>query len=120
MSWLDELTPASGLVERLRAPKLDNRYSGQDDDLDWDRAVPTPIEGAWVGGSTSRQSTDLSRTQYAQQVSLFCPPDTDLRTTDRIRVGGHTFEIEGIPYPEVHPFTGWRPPLEVPLGREVG
>ncbi len=112
------------MIERLRGRPLEDRYSGQDRTFDWEDPQVAVVPDSWVDRSASRRFTDLTRSQISDLLSLYCNDhDFELLVTDRIRVGGEggrVYEIEGIPTPEVNPFTGWVPPLEVPLGRAVG
>jgi hypothetical protein len=111
------------LVERLRSETYEDPYSGTDVDGDWSSPDVEVIPNAWIAQSSTSRFEDISRTQFLEQVSLYCPPEVDLRKTDRIRVGGEggtVYEIEGIPHAPRNPFTGWQPVREVPLGREVG
>lgn len=48
---------------------------------------------------------------------LLAPIGSDIKHTDRIKMRGLTFQVEGLPKEWVDPFTGWAPGMEVVLRR---
>lgn len=48
---------------------------------------------------------------------LLVPSGSDIVPTDRIRLGGLLYQVEGLPKDWVDPFTGWAPGMQVTLER---
>ncbi len=53
-------------------------------------------------------------------LTLYCPPRTDLRSDDQVRVRGETYDTEGEPGDWRSPYTGVERGLEVALRRAEG
>jgi hypothetical protein len=49
--------------------------------------------------------------------TLLVPADSDIVPTDRIRLGGLIYQVDGLPKNWVDPFTGWSPGMAVSLRR---
>lgn len=111
-------------VVRLRPKLVRDAYSKKDVPGDWADPDELPIEGAFVGPTSTSLLTNATREQAAESRSLFCEGDVDVRKGDRIRngaPGSAVYTIDGIPPEAVaNPFTGWTPPREIPLTRYVG
>lgn len=87
----------------------------------WDGPLDTiAIPGAFVGSSSSVRVTDATRSQILTAKSLYCDPDADVRAGDRIRADGVTYQVDAKPAADTNPFTGWRPPQEIPLKDPTG
>lgn len=78
------------------------------------------LDEAFVASSSSVRVTDATRTQILTAKSLYCDPDADVRAGDRIRVGDETYQVDAKPAADINPFTGWRPPQEIPLKEATG
>ena len=116
--------PHGSTVIRLRAGSADDPYSGRTSAIDWDSPEELVIEGAFVAQTSTSMMGDATREQALEAKSLFCEGDVDVQKGDRIREGGPggpIYSIDGIPpAADRNPFTGWRPPREIPLTRAVG
>lgn len=129
MSWLDDLGqvrmqfPAGETVTRERRQPIPDPYNpaksvpgSWDDPLDM-----LPLESCFVDFSSSTATPDATRSAISTNKSLYCTdPDVDVKAGDRIRVGADVFYVNSRPAGYVHPFTGWRPPLEIPLDLTEG
>jgi len=137
--------PFGRTVYRLRAGLIEDPYSGEMVEGDWDAPTALTIPGAFVAQSSTSILGDATRTQALESKSLFCDPEFDVRLGDRIFVGvfvpallpgvdvltspvtvpsatvqqGDMYTIDGIPAADVNPWTGWQPAREIPLGRYV-
>lgn len=49
--------------------------------------------------------------------TLLAPPGSDIVPTDRVKLGGLTYQVKGLPTDWNNPFTGWAPGIEVRLER---
>jgi hypothetical protein len=70
-----------------------------------------------TGGST--ELTD-ARDTVITGFTLYAPYGTDIRATDRIRVGGQLYEVEGLPGSFRSPFTGSTGPVVAALELVTG
>lgn len=124
MGWLDELDepfPEGETVVRLRRKETLDPYSGQVTLGDWTNPDEEPIDGAFVAQSSTSAQSDAARNQLLEEKSLYLPdPAADVNAQDRIRAGGITYTIDGMPTADRNPWTGWQPVREVPLKRGVG
>lgn len=117
MSWFG----APQKVQRQRAGLAPNPITGDMVRSDWQNPEVIDLEDAAIDRSSTSAVDDATRTSALEARSLFCPGDADVQFGDRI-VGpdGEVYGIDGIPDRAVNPFTGWAPPMEVPLKRGVG
>lgn len=80
-----------------------------------------PLEKCYVDFGSSSSSPDATREPVSTTTTLFCPdPDVDVKVGDRIRRGADEWYVNERPGDYTNPFTGWRPPLEIPLDLEEG
>lgn len=84
---------------------------------DWGAAVALPAP-SWVETNANTVVAGPARAMRVTVATLFCPQGTDVQFGDEISDGGLSWIVDAIPTSNVNPFTGWRPPMEVPL-REV-
>ena len=114
--------PHGETVTRLRAARVTDPYSLDDDQLDWTTVDELDIPGCVVyPASTSvHERTEEGRDQARQGLTLLAPPDPDIEPWDRVRVRGVVFEVDGFVFDYVHPMTGWRPGAQVSLQRWEG
>jgi len=49
--------------------------------------------------------------------TLIAPTASDIVPTDRVRLGGLIYQVQGLPKDWVDPFTGWSPGMQVSLER---
>jgi hypothetical protein len=70
-------------------------------------------------GSGANELTD-ARDTVISGLTLYAPYGTDIRATDRIRVGGDVYEVEGNAGSFRSPFTGSTGPVMVALERVTG
>lgn len=81
--------------------------------------VPTQVDGCavWPRGSTENTN---SRDQVFVGLAVLMPYGTDVRATDRVKVGDLIYEIDGEPGVHASPLTGSRMGVEVALARVTG
>lgn len=83
-----------------------------------------PVAGCGVAprdstGSASNELTD-ARDTVISGLTLYAPYGTDIRATDRVRVGGQLYEVEGLPGSFRSPFTGSTGPVVASLELVTG
>lgn len=88
----------------------------------WEGALDVlPLEGCYVDFGASSSVNDATRSPVSTTTTLFCPdPTVDVKVGDRIRVGADVWYVNERPAGYINPFTGWAPPLEVPLDLNEG
>ncbi|UOE45475.1 hypothetical protein [Agromyces larvae] len=88
----------------------------------WDGPLDElPIDGAFIGSSTSTAPSDATRQQVLTSKSLFCvDPAVDVQVGDRIRRGSEVYYVNARPEADTNPFTGWQPVVEIPLDMTEG
>lgn len=111
-------------VYRLRAKPITDPYSGKTIGADWNDPLVLPIPNAFIAQTSTSMLRNASREQALESKSLFCDGSIDVVKGDRIRdgaPGAPIYSIDGIPpAADANPWTGWRPPREIPLTRSVG
>lgn len=90
----------------------------------WGEPLPgteTAVGGCWADSSddTGTETHDHSDTDVAR-LTLYCPPGTDIRRTDQVRIDGELWGVDHRPTTPVNPFTGWQPNTVVSLVRGEG
>lgn len=101
-------------VVRLRGKTLD-KYgdpTGSDAEVE--------LEGCAVAPRVSGDVDDRGRQGVVVGLSLYAPHGTDLLHTDRVKVDGVVYEIDGEPGAWKSPFSGWEAGIEVALKRAAG
>lgn len=78
------------------------------------------IAGCGIAPRTSDDLTDRGRLGVVVGLTMFAPYDADLLSSDRVVVGGETYETVGDPGQWRSPLTGWQPGLEIALRRVEG
>jgi hypothetical protein len=83
-----------------------------------------PVTGCAVAprdgtGSAANELTD-ARDTVITGLTLYAPYGTDIRATDRVRVGSDVYEVEGLPGSFRSPFTGSTGPVVVALELVTG
>lgn len=86
--------------------------------------IEIPVTGCGIAprdstGSGSNELTD-ARDTVITGLTLYAPYGTDIRATDRIRVGGELYEVEGLPGSFRSPFTGSTGPVVAALELVTG
>ncbi|MBQ9004900.1 MAG: hypothetical protein IJ092_00855 [Atopobiaceae bacterium] len=82
---------------------------------DWRNAVPHTVAGCSLQGSSTETDFDgAQRNASASAATLLCPPGADVAEGDRVKCGGHTWEVDGVPF-EVRSPTGRTSHLRVRL-----
>jgi hypothetical protein len=84
----------------------------------WDDAATITLPDtpdAWIGTPSIQASGDPARSSTSSTASLFCDATVDVRQGDRLRYGGHTFIVQAVPLSTPNPWTGWQPPVEIPI-----
>ena len=83
-----------------------------------------PVAGCGVAprdgtGSASNELTD-ARDTVISGLTLYAPYGTDIRATDKVRVGGVLYEVVGLPGSFRSPFTGSTGPVVAALELVTG
>lgn len=83
-----------------------------------------PVSGCGVAprdgtGAGANEITD-ARDTVISGLTLYAPYGTDIRATDRVRVGGTLYEVDGLPGSFRSPFTGSTGPVVVALELVTG
>lgn len=115
-----DLPFGGAVVRERRTPVADPYNPARTVPGSWDDPDRLPLEGAWVGSSSSTSTRDASRKEILTAKSLYCQPDADVLPGDRIRIPGYLGQVEVRPSADINPFTGWQPLLEVPLEEVTG
>lgn len=50
-------------------------------------------------------------------LTLLTPAGADIKATDQVRTGDHTYDVQGVPGDWDHPFIDWHPGIQVALTR---
>ncbi|MEV7013275.1 hypothetical protein [Streptosporangium sp. NPDC051022] len=82
-----------------------------------DREIPVPGCAAWPTGSTEQVE---AQDQTKELFTVLAPYGTDIRATDRVRLYGRVFEVDGEPQSWKSPLTGTAPGIEIRLERTKG
>ncbi|MEV8637792.1 head-tail adaptor protein [Streptosporangium sp. NPDC051023] len=84
---------------------------------DGDREIPVPGCAAWPTGSTEQVE---AQDQTTELFTVLAPYGADIRATDRVRLHGRVFTVQGEPQLWKSPLTGAAPGLEIRLERTKG
>jgi hypothetical protein len=107
--------PYGETVTRLRAALVEDPYSSEDTEPDWDAPYELDIEGCGFNPGTSQEPLQDARNAVLTRPEVYAPPDADVLAGDRLVVRGVTYEVQGRPQRWISPFTGWTPGLVIPL-----
>jgi hypothetical protein len=80
----------------------------------------TELGGVFVAPRQSLEITDRARAGVIVGLTLYGPIDTDIVHTDRLRVDGVLYEVDGEVGQWTQPMSGWRAGLTVALSRVTG
>ena len=85
-------------------------------------STETPVEGCavWTGREANAEPVAADRAPLIADLTISFPAGTDVRSTDRVRVRGKVYDVEGDPFEFVNPFTGWRPGVVAYANRGQG
>jgi hypothetical protein len=90
----------------------------------WGDALALP--GAYLDIPSSSAPGSGTRSQALSERVLFADPSLDVQKGDRIRIGGtveaptEVWFVNVPPARVQNPFTGWQPPMEIPLEQTEG
>lgn len=82
--------------------------------------VETSLPTLGIAPRSSSEFNQPGRTAVIVGLTVFFPGGTDVLSTDRFRVRGTVYEVDGEPGDWRSPFTGRRPGVEVALKRVTG
>lgn len=82
-----------------------------------DREIPVAGCAAWNTGTSERLD---AQDQVVELFTVVAPYGTDIRATDRARLRGRVFTVQGQPQPWKSPLTGTTGGVEIRLQRIVG
>ena len=114
--------PFGQTVTRLRAPLVSDPYSQQVTRRDWTSAAELAIDNLAVDPGTSSETSTVNRDQITTTPTLLWSGDNppDIVASDRVRLGGVTWEVVGNRSDYRHPMTGWAAGSTWPLRRVEG
>lgn len=96
--------------------KYGNDVPGPDTEIPVSGCAVAPRDGS---GSGDNELTD-ARDTVITGLSLWAPHGTDIRATDRVRVGGEIYEVQGNSGSFQSPFTGSTGPVVAALELVTG
>jgi hypothetical protein len=102
-------------VTRLRATLIEDPYSSEDTEPDWEFPAELDIPGCAFNPGVSSEPLQNARNAVITRPEVYAPPGADVLAGDRLVVRGVTYEVQGNPQDWISPFTGWHPGLVVPL-----
>jgi hypothetical protein len=105
--------PHGETVTRLRAEAIEDPYSGEDTEPDWEFPAELDIAGCAVAPGGSSEPLLEARNAVDSDFDVFMPAGTDVTAADRLRIRGLVCEVAGRPFDWSSPFTGWQPGLVV-------
>jgi hypothetical protein len=82
--------------------------------------VRLPVDGCAVAPRQLGDAAQDGRTGVIVGTTVYFPPDTDVRATDRLEVRGEPHLIEGDPGRWINPFSGVERGVEVATKRVEG
>lgn len=82
-----------------------------------DTEIPVPGCAVWPRTSSER---DQGQAQVVVGLTVFVPPGVEVRATDRMRVRGAVYQVDGEPGTYRSPLTGTTSGTEVALSRVTG
>ena len=87
---------------------------------DW--ATPTALVFTLVPvwPRTTAETAEPGRVPVVVGLTVVLPAGTAVTTLDRVTVRGATYDVDGIPFDWLNPFTGWAPGVTVDLKRREG
>lgn len=90
----------------------------------WSDSVKSRLDGAVILRSPGVSVTADDRVGAAASVTLYVEAGADIRKGDgvseNLSASMPDFVVEVVPVVNRNPFTGWAPPVEVPLVERVG
>lgn len=81
-------------VEVWRAPRVSTAYTTRPD---WDQAVKVWEGTASVQPDKTYESFSPARDQSQERLSVFLPYGAVVASGDRVKLGGHFYEVDGEP-----------------------
>lgn len=117
-----EFPYGENVVRERRKPVVDPYDPGATVPGSWDDPTDDlPLEGVFIGSSSSTAPLDATRQQILTTKSLYCTdPSVDVQPGDRVRRGTELYYIHTRPEADTNPFTGWQPVVEIPLEMPEG
>lgn len=101
--------PHGETVTRLRATLIEDPYSDEDTEADWEFPSELDIEHCAVAAGGSTEPVITAREAVDSDFDVFLPVDADVTAQDRLIVRGLVCDVAGRPFTWSSPFTGWTP-----------
>ena len=99
--------PHGETVTRIRATPVLDPYSGEVTSLSWDVPDELNIEGVGVEPRPSTEPVQDARNAVVSAFTLYTDINPDVTPSDRIRVRGVVYDVDGEVADWRNPFTGW-------------
>ena len=87
---------------------------------DWDAATEVPVDGVGVEPRPLGESDVDARNSVTSGFTLYMPAGTVVKASNRVRVRGTVWDVDGDPAVWRSPFTGWEPGVVVQCRRVDG
>ncbi len=100
-------------VTRLRATPIEDPYSDDETELDWEFPSELDIDHCAVAAGGSTEPVVTAREAVDSDFDVYMPAGVDVTAQDRLRIRGLVCEVAGRPFTWSSPFTGWTPGLVV-------
>lgn len=106
----------------LRARRVLNPYSGEEDSLDWTAVERIgPYEDCAFAPRITDEPAKPGEAPVLIEGTVFSPhPDMDVTALDRIEIAGHVWDIDGEPILWRNPISGWTPGWAIKVKRRSG
>lgn len=107
-------------VQRERARKVEDGYSGEPTKRDWTDPATIDLEGVAIAPSTGTETRTENRNTTTTDMSLYGAPGIDVLPHDRIRARSGLWQVEGEVADWKNALTGWNPGVEFRIRKVVG
>lgn len=106
--------PHGETVYVIRAARVTDPYSGEEEYLDWTDTTRTPYEGCAVGPRVTDEPARSGEAPVLTEATVFNPdPDMDVTARDRLEIRGVVWDIDGEPFYWRSPLSGWAPGWQI-------
>lgn len=105
-------------VTRLRGTTVENRYG--DDQWDWTDPAELTITGCAVAPRDSTEDHNEGRQAVLIGFTVYAPAGTVVLPSDRLRIRGDDFEVDGEPGAWISPFSDVEEGVEIGTRRVTG
>lgn len=113
--------PNGETVYVLRAKRVTDPYSGEEERLDWTQVTRTPYDGCAVAPRVTDEPAKIGEAPILTEGTVYSPHvDMDVTARDRLEIRGIVWDIEGEPFLWQNPLSGWTPGVQINFKRREG